>query len=133
MPPRVHSCAARPLAEALTAAFVDFPMAGLSNEAIRRRFAEGYYDDHLTAAHGAAAAAMYKATKSKNPCAPPFEARDDGAADALDADAPLVPAGWTLPSGMRHVSRAVLMKAHTSMHGQAAGRMLLCCMPAPDA
>lgn len=104
MPPRVHSCAARPLAEALSAANSESPVIGNSPDTVRRRFAEGYYKDYMTAARAAALAAMLKATKSKNAGAAPAGAAADGAADALDADAPLVPAGWALPSGMRHVS-----------------------------
>ena len=104
MPPRVHSCAARPLAEALSAANSESPIIGNSPDTIRRRFAQGDFKDYMTAACGAAIAAMLKATKSKSAGAAPVGAAADGAADALDADAPLVPAGWALPSGMRHVS-----------------------------
>lgn len=112
MPPRVHSCAARPLAEALSAAHSEHPIIGNSPDTVRRHFAQGYYNDYLAAARGAAIAAMLKATKSKSASAAPAGAAADGAADALDADAPLVPVGWTLPRGMRHVSHAVLLKMH---------------------
>lgn len=109
MAPRVQACAARPLAEALSAACRDVPITTSSPETVRRHMAEGYYDDDLAAARGAAVAAMLKATKSKSAGAArtPAGAGAGGAADALDADAPLVPAGWALPSGMRHVSHAV--------------------------
>ena len=104
MPLRVHSCAARPLAEALSAANAEHPFLGNSPTSVRRDYAAGHHNVFMTAARGAAIAAMLKATKSKGAGAAPAGAAADGAADALDADAPLVPAGWALPSGMRHVS-----------------------------
>ena len=133
MPPRVHSYAARPLAEALSAANSESAIICNSPTSVRRHFAEGHYKDYMAAARGAAIAAMLKATKSKNAGAAPAGAAADGAADALEADAPLVPAGWALPSGMRHVSPHHIAEDARQGMGQAAGRMLLCCTPAIDA
>ena len=110
--PRVVACAARPLAEALSAARIDFPLMSprYSHGQARRELVEGWLP-HKNLARASAVAAMVRATKSKSAVAAHAAAGAEtgGEVDALDADAPLVPQGWVLPSGMRHVSHTILL------------------------
>ncbi|KAK9833308.1 hypothetical protein WJX81_005199 [Elliptochloris bilobata] len=97
--PRLQTSAARPLADALTAAWVESTsMPATSALTLEERKEQ---------ARAAAVVAMMKATKSKAGGAAGGAAPGEGEGeDALGADAPLVPAGWALPRGMRQACEA---------------------------